>query len=88
LSGTYLGPVYPEAPLLRQPSEALNDLGLDKYRHPFNGWVNEAKMSTQVGAVMANLTDGEKANVKAVIRILQDNGALPPDNPASRIFPK
>jgi dCTP deaminase len=39
LSGTYLGPVYPEPPILAQPGVALGEIGMDKYRHPFNGWV-------------------------------------------------
>jgi dCTP deaminase len=88
LSGTYVGPVYPEAPRLRQPGQMLKEIGLDKYRHPSYGWVNEEKMTNQVNAAMAQLTTTEKANVKALIRILQDNGALTADNPAARLFPK
>jgi dCTP deaminase len=88
LSGTYVGPVYPEAPMLRQPGQALYGIGLDKYRHPLYGWINEKNMTHQVDAEMAKLSDAEKAKVKAVIRILQENGALPADNPASRLFSK
>jgi dCTP deaminase len=88
LSGTYVGPVYPEAPMLRQPGQALYGIGLEKYRHPLYGWINEKNMARQVDAEMAKLDDAEKSSVKAVIRILQDNGALPPDNPASRLFSK
>jgi dCTP deaminase len=88
LSGTYVGPVYPEAPMLREPGQALYRIGLEKYRHPLYGWINEKNMARQVDAEMAKLGDAEKANVKAVIRILQDNGALPADNPASRLFSK
>jgi hypothetical protein len=64
----------------------VSGLDLDKYRHPFNGWVNDGQMSEKVKATMANLTDKEKNNVKAVIQILQENGALPPDNPATSLF--
>lgn len=88
LSGTYVGPVYPEAPTLRRPSQALDRIGLEKYRHPLYGWINEKNMAREVNAEMAKMDANEKANVAAVIRILQDNGALPPDNPASRIFSK
>jgi dCTP deaminase len=88
LSGTYVGPVYPEAPVLRQPGQALYRIGLERYRHPFYGWINEKNMTRQVDEAMAKLSDPEKANVKAVIRILQENGALPADNPASHLFPK
>jgi len=88
LSGTYVGPVYPEPPALRQPGQALYGIGLDKYRHPFYGWINEKNMTTEVGAAMGKLSVAEQDNVKAVIRILQENGALPPDNPATRLFPK
>jgi hypothetical protein len=88
LSGTYVGPVYPEAPMLRQPGQALFRIGLEKYRHPLYGWINERNMARQVDAEMAKLSDPEKAKVKAVIRVLQDNGALPADNPASRLFSK
>ena len=88
LSGTYVGPVYPEAPTLRQPSQALYRIGLEKYRHPLYGWINEKNMTREVQDEMAKMDPTGKANVAAVIRILQDNGALPPDNPASRIFPR
>jgi dCTP deaminase len=88
LSGTYVGPVYPEAPMLREPGQALYRIGLEKYRHPLYGWINEKNMARQVDAEMAKLGDAEKANVRAVIRILQDNGALPADNPASQLFSK
>lgn len=86
LSGTYVGPVYPEAPQPRDPGKALSGIGLERYRHPLYGWINETNMKRQVNAEMAKLSAPEKANVKAVIQILQDNGALPPDNPASHLF--
>lgn len=88
LSGAYVGPVYPEAPMLKQPGQALYRIGLEKYRHPLYGWINERNMTRQVDAEMAKLTDTEKEKVKAVIRVLQDNGALPVDNPATRLFSK
>ena len=88
LSGSYVGPVYPEAPTLRHPGHALKKIGLDKYRHPFYGWIDEKNMQDQITGAMAQLSPGEQKNVKAVIRILQDNGALPADNPATALFPK
>jgi dCTP deaminase len=86
LSGAYVGPVYPEAPMLHQPGQVFYEMGLEKYRHPLYGWINEKNMERQVDTEMAKLSDAEKAKVKAVIRILRDNGALPADNPASRLF--
>ena len=88
LSGSYVGPVYPEAPALRHPGHALRKIGLEKYRHPFYGWIDEKNMQDQITGAMAQLSPGEQKNVKAVIRILQDNGALPADNPATALFPK
>jgi dCTP deaminase len=88
LSGTYVGPIYPEPPALRQRGQSLYGIGLEKYRHPLYGWINEKSMTNQVAAAMAKLNAAEQANVTAVIRILQENGALPPDNPATRLFPK
>jgi hypothetical protein len=88
LSGSYVGPVYPEAPALRHPGHALKKIGLEKYRHPFYGWVDEKKMQEQINGAMAKMNPDEQKNVKAVIRILQDNGALPVDNPATALFPK
>ncbi len=88
LSGSYVGPVYPEAPMPRDPGKALNRIGLEKYRHPLYGWINEGNMERQVKAEMAKFSDAEKGSAIAVIHILQDNGALPSDNPASRIFPR
>ena len=88
LSGSYVGPVYPEAPDLHHPGEALKKIGLEKYRHPFYGWVDEKKMAEQISGAMAKLNPDEQNKVKALIRILQDNGALPVDNPATRLFPK
>jgi len=38
LSGTYLGPVYPEAPNLKRPRQVLSAMGIDKYRHPSGDW--------------------------------------------------
>jgi hypothetical protein len=38
LSGSYLGPVYPEAPLFKDPSEDLADIGIKRYRDPLRGW--------------------------------------------------
>jgi len=88
LSGSYVGPVYPEAPALRHPGQALKKIGLEKYRHPFYGWVDEKKMQEQINGMMSKLNPDEQKKVKAVIRILQDNGALPVDNPATALFPK
>jgi hypothetical protein len=45
-------------------------------------------MEEQISGEMAKLSLDEQKRVKAVIRILQDNGALPVDNPATALFPK
>src|SRR5580704_9468372 len=52
LSGSYVGPVYPEAPALRPPGQALRKIGLEKYRHPLYGWVDEKNMQEQVNGMM------------------------------------
>jgi dCTP deaminase len=35
LSGTYLAPIYPEAPLFKDPAEDLRLIGIDEVRDPF-----------------------------------------------------
>jgi hypothetical protein len=86
LSGTYVGPIYPEPPALRPPGQILSRIGLEKYRHPFYGWISDRELTTQINAAMAKLSAAEQSNVRAIIRILRDNGALPSDNPAAGLF--
>jgi hypothetical protein len=86
LSGTYVGPVYPEPPVLRSPGRILSGIGLEKYRHPFYGWIAEKELATEINQAMAKLTADEQSKVKAIIRILQSNGALPSNNPATALF--
>jgi dCTP deaminase len=86
LSGTYVGPVYPEAPVLRQPQHVLGGLGLEKYRHPFYGWIAEKKLADQIGETLGKLSPEERASVNTVIQILRDNGVLTADNPATKLF--
>jgi dCTP deaminase len=88
LSGTYVGPVYPEAPQPRDPGKALSGIGLERYRHPLYGWINEKNLTREMDEEKAKMDPAGKAHVAAVIRILRDNGALPPDNPANRSFSK
>ena len=38
LSGSYLGPVFPEAPNLKRPRQVLSAMGVDRYRHPSGEW--------------------------------------------------
>ena len=84
----WIHPLYRGCLTLEIANVSNTAIGLEKYRHPLYGWINEKNMARQVDAEMAKLGDAEKANVRAVIRILQDNGALPADNPASRLFSK
>jgi dCTP deaminase len=86
LSGSYVGPVYPEPPALRSPGRVLSGIGLEKYRHPFYGWVAEKELAAQINDAMTKLSSAEQSKVKAIIRILRDNGAFPSNNPASGLF--
>jgi dCTP deaminase len=86
LSGSYLGPVYPEAPAAKAPREALRRLKLPKYRRPALGWVNEARIRSEVAAAMMRLSPSEQANLKAVIKILFENGAFTSDTEIAAIF--
>jgi dCTP deaminase len=38
LSGSYLGPIYPEAPAMKTPQQLFKKLGLNKYRRAGQGW--------------------------------------------------
>lgn len=48
LSGSYLGPVYPEAPKFRDPWDDLRGIGVHRYRDPHYGWRSTSVSSHQV----------------------------------------
>jgi hypothetical protein len=86
LSGSYIGPIYPEAPRLKQPQEMLAKLGISKYCRPGFGWVTPDKMRNELEGISRTLNPVEKATVNSVIQIIAEHGELPTDNPALDIF--
>jgi dCTP deaminase len=86
LSGSYIGPVYPEAPRLKRPQEMLEQMGLANCRRPGYGWVNNRRMQAQLEEVSRELNPTERAKVSAVIRIITEHGGLNPESPASDLF--
>jgi len=80
LSGSYLGPIYPEAPKMKTPREMLKGLGLTKHRRPGQGWTDEGKIRDEIGAKLRNIDAAGRREINAVIRILVENGAFPSDN--------
>lgn len=82
LSGSYIGPIYPEPPRLKQPQDMLAKIGISNYRRPGFGWVNNERMRTQLTHLSKTFTPGESAKMKEVLRIMSENGGLSADNPA------
>jgi dCTP deaminase len=83
LSGSYVGPVFPEAPNPSAAREQLRLIGVEAYRRPGHGWVREGQMRKDVQALLEGITPQEKANIQRLIQILTDNGGLPSDSPIS-----
>jgi dCTP deaminase len=79
LSGSYLGPVYPEAPKAKTPREMLEGLGLTKHRRPGHGWIDDGRIGEEVGTRLRNIDVAGRRNINAVVRILVENGAFPSD---------
>jgi dCTP deaminase len=77
LSGSYLGPIIPEAPKLRTPKETLEKIGLKKYRKPGHGWISEANMQHQIIEETRTMSSLEKEKVRAILQIIRSNGVLP-----------
>jgi dCTP deaminase len=86
LSGSYLGPIYPEAPNMKAPREVLRKIGLNKYRRPGHGWIDDVKMRDKVGEAMGKLSPPERSNVKEIIDILKENGSFPADSEIGDVF--
>ena len=86
LSGSYLGPIYPEAPTTKAPRKALEKLRLSKFRRPGHGWINDGKIREDVAHAIAKMGQAERENLDAVIKILLENGAFPSDSGIADIF--
>jgi dCTP deaminase len=86
LSGSYLGPIYPEAPKLKPPREVLGKIGQGKYRRPGHGWIDDVKIRTEVANAMGKLSLSEQTNVKEIIDILRKNNSFPTDSDISAVF--
>jgi dCTP deaminase len=85
LSGTYVGPIHPEAPKLKQPSTALGIIGVQKFKHPFYGWMEEEKMLEELRIAWAALNSSQQGAVHSMVDILKAYGGIPQDNPALKI---
>lgn len=80
LSGSYLGPIYPEAPNMKAPREMLKGLGLTKRRRPGHGWIDDGKIREEIGIRLKNMNAANRKNINAVIKILIENGAFPSED--------
>lgn len=86
LSGSYIGPVHPEPPLMNKPGEVLRKIGLSRYRHPLYGWVSEETMRNDIEAELNSATDAEKNKIKAVVRVLKQSGGIAPTTPVDDLL--
>jgi dCTP deaminase len=81
LSGSYMGPVYPEAPKLKSARAHLEQIGVNAYRRPGHGWVRMKEMENQIRAKVSSLSQSESQNLTELAEILKRNGAFPQDSP-------
>jgi dCTP deaminase len=88
LSGSYLGPIYPEAPNMKAPREVLERLGLSKYRRPGHGWVDGGKIRAEVRDAMERMSLPEQLKVTEIIDILGKNGGFPADSEIAELIQK
>lgn len=86
LSGSYLGPIYPEAPKLKKPREVLGKIGLSKYRRPGHGWIDDKKIRADIDDAMGKLSPSEQSSVIKIVNILRKNGSFPVDNNIDDVF--
>jgi dCTP deaminase len=86
LSGSYLGPIYPEAPNMKTPREMLEGLGLTKRRRPGHGWIDDGKIREEIGTRLRNMNVAGRRNINSIIKILLKNGAFPSDNNIVGVF--
>lgn len=86
LSGSYIGSVYPEPPSLKQPQEMLSKIGINKYRRPGFGWVNNNKLRDELEKVRKTLNPNENTAVQTIMQIISEQGCLPADSPALSVF--
>ena len=81
LAGSYVGPIFPEAPAPSAASEQLRRIGIDAYRRPGHGWVRESEMKNEVTSLMQSISSSEQDNIMRLVRILSESGILPEDSP-------
>jgi dCTP deaminase len=80
LSGSYLGPIYPEAPNFKKAQLLFEKLGLSKYRRPGHGWIDAGKIKTNIRDALSRMSATERARVDEIIDILQKSGGFPTDS--------
>lgn len=83
LSGSYVGPVFPEAPNPSTARDQLNKLGVEAYRRPGHGWIREGQMRSELQTLLGAISLQEKTNLQRLVQILADTGALPSDSSIS-----
>ena len=86
LSGSYVGPVFPEAPKSSTAREELQRIGVTSYRRPGHGWVHEEKARAEVNTLVQGLPQAEQDNIKRLLKILQENGSFPIDSPVLNLL--
>lgn len=86
LSGSYMGPVFPEAPRFPTIEDQFAKIGVDSFRRPEHGWVNAGQMQTQVKQAMEKLSPIELANIRNLVVILRENGGIPLDSPILKLL--
>jgi len=83
LSGSYVGPVFPEAPNPSNARDQLNKVGIEAYRRPGHGWVREGQMRKDLQTLLNSVSPQEKTSLQRLVEILTDTGALPSDSSVS-----
>jgi hypothetical protein len=64
----------------------LSKIGINKYRRPGFGWVNNNKLRDEFEKARKALNPNENIAVQAIIQILSEQGCLPADSPALSVF--
>jgi dCTP deaminase len=66
LSGSYLGPVYPEPPKFQDPWQDLRDIGVTRYRDPHHGWRDTSRSQNRVNVEARVADNGDLQNLRVV----------------------
>jgi dCTP deaminase len=86
LTGSYVGPVFPETPSPTPPREHLLKIGIDYYRKPGHGWVHEGAMRKEFHEAMNALSDEQREDIRGLLRLLDRHGCFPDDTPILKLL--